>query len=176
MFAKGTERIADDEIPVAVDKNITPEQQALLRGHNFHEYPTIQELSIAKLSNNSESDVNKGENVLGSSGERYRKGNATHEYSESELEDMQDAAEELGEVLGDVPVNVEHNGKDGIKGSFNSEDNSVHVNMDEADGIEDVEATVCHEVLGHFGLKALLAVMRQLISSGSLSTIVPARS
>lgn len=155
VFAKGTERIADDEIPVAVDKNITPEQQALLRGHNFHEYPTIQELSIAKLSNNSESDVNKGENVLGSSGERYRKGNATHEYNESELEDMQDAAEELGEVLGDVPVNVEHNGKDGIKGSFNSEDNSVHVNMDEADGVDDVIGTVYHEVLGHFGLKAL---------------------
>ena len=63
VFAKGTERIADDEVPVAVDKNITPEQQALLRGHNFHEYPTIQELSVAKLGNNSESPSNNAENV-----------------------------------------------------------------------------------------------------------------
>ena len=63
VFAKGTERIADDEVPVAVDKNITPEQQALLRGHNFHEYPTIQELSVAKLGNNSESPSNNAEYV-----------------------------------------------------------------------------------------------------------------
>ena len=63
LFAKGTERVADEEIPIAVDKNITPEQQALLRGHNFHEYPTIQELSAAKLVNNVESAIKKGENV-----------------------------------------------------------------------------------------------------------------
>lgn len=63
VFAKGTERVADEEIPIAVDKNITPEQQALLRGHNFHEYPTIQELSDAKLVNNVESAVKKDENV-----------------------------------------------------------------------------------------------------------------
>lgn len=68
---------------------------------------------------------------------------------------MGNAAEELGETLGGVAVTIEHNGKDGIKGSFDTRDNTVHVNMDEADGIEDVEATVCHEVLGHEGLKSL---------------------
>ena len=36
------------------DKVITPEQEALLRGLNFREYPTIQELSAANVSNNSE--------------------------------------------------------------------------------------------------------------------------
>ena len=36
------------------NKVITPEQEALLRGLNFREYPTIQELSAANVSNNSE--------------------------------------------------------------------------------------------------------------------------
>lgn len=62
VFAKGTERIAENEIPIAIDKNITPKQQALLHGHNFHEYPTIQELSIAKIGNISDNNVNKEEN------------------------------------------------------------------------------------------------------------------
>ena len=33
---------------LAYDENITPEQEAILRGHNFREYPTIQELSEGK--------------------------------------------------------------------------------------------------------------------------------
>ena len=84
-----------------------------------------------------------------------RRGMSTREYSDQEKIDMGNAAEELGETLGGVPVTIEHNGKDGVKGSFDTRDNTVHLNMDEADGIEDVEATVCHEVLGHEGLKAL---------------------
>lgn len=161
---------ADEEVPIAVDKNITPEQQALLRGLNSHEYPTIQELSAAKLGDNVESAVKKGENVseLGAAAQRRpterrgnvaadmnRRGMSTREYSEQEKIEMGNAAEELGETLGGIPVTIEHNGKDGVKGSFDTRDNTVHVNMDEADGIEDVEATVCHEVLGHEGLKAL---------------------
>ena len=160
---------ADEEVPIAVDKNITPEQQALLRGLNSHEYPTIQKLSAEKLGNNVESAVNKGENVSehgaaaqqpterrGNVGaDMNRRGMSTREFSDQEKIDMRNAAEELGETLGGVPVAIEHNGKDGVKGSFDTHDNTVHVNMDEADGIEDVEATVCHEVLGHEGLKAL---------------------
>lgn len=161
---------ADEEVPIAVDKNITPEQQALLRGLNSHEYPTIQKLSAAKLGNNVESAVNKGENVseLGAAAQRRpterrgnvaadmnRRGISIREYSKQEKMDMGNAAEELGETLGGVHITIEHNGKDGVKGSFDTRDNTVHVNMDEADGIEDVEATVCHEVLGHEGLKAL---------------------
>lgn len=84
-----------------------------------------------------------------------RRGMSTREYSDQEKIDMGNAAEELGETLGGIPVTIEHNGKDGVKGSFDTRDNTVHVNMDEADGVEDVEATVCHEVLGHEGLKAL---------------------
>ncbi len=38
---------------LAYDENITPEQEAILRGHNFREYPTIQELSEGKDSNSS---------------------------------------------------------------------------------------------------------------------------
>lgn len=86
-----------------------------------------------------------------------RRGAATREHTEQEKEDMRNAAEELGETLGGVTVTMEHNGKDGIKGSYNTGDDTVHVNLDEADGIEDIEATVAHEVLGHEGLKALFA-------------------
>ena len=86
-----------------------------------------------------------------------RRGSAARTYTAQEKADMGNAAEELGETLGGVAVTIEHNGKDGIKGSFDTRDNTVHVNMDEADGIEDVEATVCHEVLGHEGLKALFS-------------------
>lgn len=41
------ERLVDDESIITWDKNITPEQKALLREHNFREYPTIQELTAA---------------------------------------------------------------------------------------------------------------------------------
>ena len=85
-----------------------------------------------------------------------RRGGTVKEHSEAELEEIGKAAEALGETLGGVAVTIERNGKDGIKGSYNTEDGSVHVNLDEADGIEDIEATVAHEVLGHEGLKALL--------------------
>ena len=46
-------------MPVTWDENITPEQKALLRGHNLHEYPSIQELSADKGSENN--DTKQGE-------------------------------------------------------------------------------------------------------------------
>lgn len=46
--------IGGSEVLVTYDKKITPKQQELLRGLNFHEYPTIQELSAAKIRNNIE--------------------------------------------------------------------------------------------------------------------------
>ena len=129
-------------------------------------------ITLAKLLKNVEFSYEKGRKLLdeienngyGNAvesagikelGKRYRMGEAARTYSEGEQRDMGNAAEELGETLGGVAVTIEHNGKDGVKGSFDTHDNTVHVNIDEADGIEDVEATVCHEVLGHEGLKAL---------------------
>ena len=129
-------------------------------------------ITLAKLLKNVEFSYEKGRKLLDEIenngygdavesagikelGNRYRMGEAARTYSEGEQRDMGNAAEELGETLGGVAVTIEHNGKDGVKGSFDTHDNTVHVNMDEADGIEDVEATVCHEVLGHEGLKAL---------------------
>ena len=84
-----------------------------------------------------------------------RRGSAAREHTEAEKQQMQRAAEEAGEALGGVKINVERNGHDGIKGSYNTEDDTVHVNLDEADDAEDIQATVSHEVLGHEGLKAL---------------------
>ena len=46
------ERLVDDESIITWDKNITPEQKALLREHNFREYPTIQELTAANIVGN----------------------------------------------------------------------------------------------------------------------------
>lgn len=52
VFAK-TGRIGENETVVCYDERITPEQEALLDGRNFRQYPTIQELSTDKGSNNS---------------------------------------------------------------------------------------------------------------------------
>lgn len=108
---------------------------------------------------------------------RYRMGEAARTYSEGEQRDMADAGEDimlrrggtakehtaeeksrmqqeadnLGTRLGGENITFENNGHSGIKGWYDSRDGSVHVNLDEADGIDDVKATVCHEKLGHEG-------------------------
>ena len=53
--------IGGSEVLVAYDEKITPQQQALLRGLNFHEYPTIQELSAANIVNPSETSKGNAE-------------------------------------------------------------------------------------------------------------------
>lgn len=114
-------------------------------------------------------------------GKRYRMGEAARTYSEGEQRDMADAdedimlrrggtanehtaeeksrmqqeADNLGTRLGGENITFENNGHSGIKGWYDSRDGSVHVNLDEADGIDDVKATVCHEKLGHEGLGTL---------------------
>ncbi len=62
VFAHGGE-IGTSEVLVAYDERITPEQEALLRGLNFREYPTVQELSAAKVGTNSESAKKNVENL-----------------------------------------------------------------------------------------------------------------
>ena len=51
------------EVLVTYDKEITPKQQELLRGLNFHEYPTVQELSAAKIRKSSETTKENAENL-----------------------------------------------------------------------------------------------------------------
>ncbi|MGN0236829.1 MAG: hypothetical protein ACI4AK_01890, partial [Lepagella sp.] len=74
IFAKGTKKVADDEIVVAYDENITPEQEALLRGRNFREYPTIQELSAANIEKDFDNSKSGGQNnsVVEEDQVRYR--------------------------------------------------------------------------------------------------------
>ena len=48
------EKMSANEVVLTYDKNITPEQEALLRGLDYREYPTIQELSAANVRNNSD--------------------------------------------------------------------------------------------------------------------------
>ena len=54
VFGRDRYVVENGERILAWDKNITPEQEALLRGHNYREYPTIQELSAANVGNNSD--------------------------------------------------------------------------------------------------------------------------
>jgi hypothetical protein len=65
IFWKKSERFSDDEIVLAYDENITPEQKSFLQGHNFLKYPTIQELSVNKVSENISSDQTNSENNAG---------------------------------------------------------------------------------------------------------------
>lgn len=46
---------------MAWDKKITPEEEVLLRGRNFREYPTIQESSAANVAENSDMTKNSGD-------------------------------------------------------------------------------------------------------------------
>ena len=62
VFAHSGE-IGISEVLVAYDERITPEQEALLHGLNFREYPTIQELSAAKVGTNFETTKENGENL-----------------------------------------------------------------------------------------------------------------
>lgn len=50
--------ITTDDILVTYDKKITPKQQEFLRGLNFHEYPTIQELCAANVENKTDTYQN----------------------------------------------------------------------------------------------------------------------
>lgn len=62
VFGRDRYVVENGERILAWDKNITPEQEALLRGHNYREYPTIQELSAANVGNNSETQAQNDEN------------------------------------------------------------------------------------------------------------------
>lgn len=63
VFGRDRYVVENGERILAWDKEITPEQESLLRGHNFREYPTIQELSAAKIVNNSETTSVEGQKV-----------------------------------------------------------------------------------------------------------------
>ena len=71
VFGRDRYVVDNGEKILAWDKNITPEQEALLRGHNYREYPTIQELSAAKVGNNSDIAKENGENIAEDSA-KYR--------------------------------------------------------------------------------------------------------
>ena len=65
--------IGGSEKLITYDKEITPEQEALLRGLNFREYPTIQELSATKVVNNNGTASMDGKEVIISNQEKSKK-------------------------------------------------------------------------------------------------------
>ena len=58
-----TKRIGDDEKLICYNAEITPEQEALLNGRNFRQYPTIQELSEGKGNDNIDTTNESEENI-----------------------------------------------------------------------------------------------------------------
>ena len=63
--------IGGSEKLITYDKEITPEQEALLRGLNFREYPTIPELSTIKVVNNTGTASISGQKVDESARKAY---------------------------------------------------------------------------------------------------------
>lgn len=103
VFAKGTEKIADDEVPVTWDENITPEQKALLRGHNLHEYPSIQELSADKGSENNDTKQ----------GEEGKKHDKVHGEVEPVTEEEAELRDAVSDVLRNAGIEVIDDEKEG---------------------------------------------------------------
>ena len=141
----GTEKV------VAYDKNITPEQEALLRGLNFREYPTIQELSGAKIDNISET-------------------------SKKNKEKFTEIASETGNLLGGVKVKsvtydeaddqLRREIEDGTKAIYDPNTGEVTLLTDNIEDEADAKRTVCHEKLGHEGLVALLGSQEEVDKFG----------
>ena len=148
--------IGGSEVLVTYDKEITPEQQELLRGLNFHEYPTIQELSDAKISEKSDSSKVSDENVaddgiklsLGDGGSRERK--------QMDEAKMVERVKATGESLGgaeahvytsfvDVPEEYKKEVKKGARGWYDPETHTVHVYLPYCRSGDEAQRTVIHE-------------------------------
>ena len=151
--------IGGSEVLVTYDKEITPEQQELLRGLNFHEYPTIQELSDAKISEKSDSSKVSDENVaddgiklsLGDGGSRERK-----LMDEAKMVEMVERVKATGESLGgaeahvytsfvDVPEEYKKEVKKGARGWYDPETHTVHVYLPYCRSGDEAQRTVIHE-------------------------------
>ena len=151
--------IGGSEVLVTYDKEITPEQQELLRGLNFHEYPTIQELSDAKISEKSDSSKVSDENVaddgiklsLGDGGSRERK-----QMDEAKMVEMVERVKATGESLGgaeahvytsfvDVPEEYKKEVKKGARGWYDPETHTVHVYLPYCRSGDEAQRTVIHE-------------------------------
>ena len=161
--------IGGSEVLVTYDKEITPEQQELLRGLNFHEYPTIQELSDAKISEKSDSSKVSDENVaddgiklsLGDGGSRERE-----QMDEAKMVEMVERVKATGESLGgaevhvytsfvDVPEEYKKEVKKGARGWYDPETHTVHVYLPNCASGDEAQRTVFHEKIGHEGIEVL---------------------
>ena len=141
VFGRDRYVMENGEKILAWNKNITPEQEAVLRGHNFRIYPTIQELSGAKI-----------ENYSGTSKENAEKISA--------------AASKTGDLLGgtkvktvtydDADATEKREIENGTLGIFDPNSGDVTLFLDNIENVEEAKRTVCHEKLGHEGLVALM--------------------
>ena len=103
VFGRDRYVVENGERILAWDKNITPEQEALLRGHNYREYPTIQELSAANINNNYEnpsiSDENNSQEAVNDGGQALF---MTDEVDDGRTEEIMERAKKKFGLTDDV--------------------------------------------------------------------------
>lgn len=148
--------IGGSEVLVTYDKEITPEQQELLRGLNFHEYPTIQELSDAKISEKSDSSKVSDENVADDGIKLSLGDGGSHEREQMDEARMVERVKATGESLGgaevhvytsfvDVPEEYKKEVKKGARGWYDPETHTVHVYLPNCASGDEAQRTVFHE-------------------------------
>ncbi|MBR6806149.1 MAG: hypothetical protein IKM47_06515 [Bacteroidaceae bacterium] len=161
VFAK-TGRIGENETVVCYDERITPEQEALLNGRNFRQYPTIQELSADKgsenISNSQEDNDIRFRSVGGNSG--YVGYSMSKRAAEARVNDgitsaVNALAAELNtdvEIVNEVK-DIPDARKRGAKGWY--ENGRVYIVLPNATSVDDAVETLLHEAVAHYGLRQL---------------------
>lgn len=149
--------ISEQENIVAYDNRITPEQEALLRGLNYREYPTIQELAEkAKLFGSKDTDNQRNRQI--NRAEITETAEKMAENLNKKVKICQNADEISDPSVREAVKKAEAEGRTPTrKGWFNTRTGEIEVYAPAAENVEDVQKTVLHETVGHYGLRELLS-------------------
>ena len=161
VFGRDRYVVENGERILAWDKNITPEQEALLRGHNYREYPTIQELSAAKVGNNSDIAKENGENVVEDTAKVKRTMQEDRDMMRSAVRQMGEKLHTNINIIEDVneithPNAAVQERRRRSKGWYDTATGQVNIVLDNNKNIDDVKASVGHETIAHKGLRELV--------------------
>ena len=161
VFGRDRYVVENGERILAWDKNITPEQEALLRGHNYREYPTIQELSAANVGNNSDIAKESGENVVEDTAKVKRTMQEDRDMMRSAVLQMGEKLHTNINIIEDVneithPNAAVQERRRKSKGWYDTATGQVNIVLDNNKNIDDVKASVGHETIAHKGLRELV--------------------
>lgn len=179
VFAK-TGKIGENETVVCYDERITPEQEALLDGRNFRQYPTIQELSASKDNISSADLQGESENFSQEGEARFRTIAEVERIDSESVKAIESLSQELNtptEVVTDIESIADErkkrDAKKGMKGWFDPKTGKVVVVLPNVSDTQDAVETMLHEAVGHRGLRALFGkryndFLNQVFAYGSL--------